>query len=320
MDIIHGQICYSVLGRFTLFLALFGGQVFDIKFLLAHLCGGGVVMGAFFMATDYVTSPVSRLGQFIYGCLIGVLGGVFRLYGNTADSFSYAIIIGNVCTPLIDTYIVQKPLAYRKIGKTRPVKREPFRIPKPVIALTLIAAIAGVALSGVYSMTKGTIELQELQKKTAAYKEVCPDAEIFDVVDKAEEMIAAQDEKASPKINEFYVAKSADGQVAGYAVSVTAKGFGGDVTMALGLTPDGKINKIAFTELNETAGLGMRADEDSFKGQFAGKGGELSLVKGTAGGGQEISALTGATVTSTAVVNGVNAGLAFCEEAAKGGN
>ena len=320
LDIIHGQICFSVLGGFTLFIALFGGQGFDIKFLLAHLCGGGVVMGAFFMATDYVTSPVSRLGQFIYGCLIGVLGGVFRLYGNTADSFSYAIIIGNVCTPLIDTYIVQKPLAYRKIGKTRPVKREPFRIPKPVIALTLIAAIAGVALSGVYSMTKGTIELQELQKKTAAYKEVCPDAEIFDVVDKAEEMIAGQDEKASPKINEFYVAKSADGQVAGYAVSVTAKGFGGDVTMALGLTPDGKINKIAFTELNETAGLGMRADEDSFKDQFAGKGGELSLVKGTAGGGQEISALTGATVTSTAVVNGVNAGLAFCEEATKGGN
>ena len=88
MDIIHGQICFSVLGGFTLFIALFGGQGFDINFLLAHLCGGGVVMGAFFMATDYVTSPVSRLGQFIYGCLIGVLGGIFRLYGNTADSFS----------------------------------------------------------------------------------------------------------------------------------------------------------------------------------------------------------------------------------------
>ena len=320
MDIIHGQICFSVLGGFTLFLALFGGQGFDIKFLLAHLCGGGVVMGAFFMATDYVTSPVSRLGQFIYGCLIGVLGGVFRLYGNTADSFSYAIIIGNVCTPLIDTYIVQKPLAYRKIGRTRPVKREPFRIPKPVIALTLIAAIAGVALSGVYSMTKGTIDLQELQKKTAAYKEVCPEAETFELVDAAEELIAKQDEKASPKINEFYVGKTADGQVAGYAASVTAKGFGGDVTMALGLTPDGAVRKIAFTELNETAGLGMEADKAPFKDQFTGRSGELNLIKGTASGEQEISALTGATVTSTAVVNGVNAGLAFCEEATKGGN
>ena len=133
MDIIHGQICFSVLIGFTLFLGLFGGKGFDPAYLLAHLCGGGVVMGAFFMATDYVTSPVSRLGQFIYGCLIGVLGGLFRLKGNTADSFSYAIIIGNVCTPLIDTYIVQKPFAYRKLGKTRKTSKEPFRIPKPVI-------------------------------------------------------------------------------------------------------------------------------------------------------------------------------------------
>ena len=180
LDIIHGQICFSVLIGFTVFLGLFGGKGFDPAYLLAHLCGGGVVMGAFFMATDYVTSPVSRLGQFIYGCLIGVLGGLFRLKGNTADSFGYAIIIGNVCSPLIDTYIVQKPFAYRKIGKTRKTSKEPFRIPKPVIALTLIAAIAGVALSGVYSMTKDTIEDQKLQAERASYREVCPEAETFE--------------------------------------------------------------------------------------------------------------------------------------------
>jgi len=319
MDIIHGQICFSVLGGFTLFMALFGGKGFDINYLLAHLCGGGVVMGAFFMATDYVTSPVSRLGQFIYGCLIGVLGGVFRLYGNTADSFSYAIIIGNVCTPLIDTYIVQKPFAYRKVGRTRPVSREPFRIPKPVIVLTLIAAVAGVALSGVYSMTQATIEKQELQKKTAAYKEVCPEASTFETLETAEKLLAAQDEKAMPRINEFYEGRREDGSVAGYAVSMTSKGFGGDVTMALGLTPEGEIVRIAFTELTETAGLGMRASEDGFRNQFVGKSGQVTLVKGDAGDG-EISALSGATVTSNAVVNGVNAALDFFQDAMKGGN
>ena len=191
LDIIHGQICFSVLIGFTLLIGLFGGEGFNPKYLLAHLCGGGVVMGAFFMATDYVTSPVSRLGQFIYGCLIGVLGGIFRLWGNTADSFSYAIIIGNVCTPLIDTYIVQKPLAYRKIGKTRPVKREPFRIPKPVIALTIIAILAGLALSGVFFMTKDTIVDQELAKEREAYKAVCPDAASFDDAEEAKDAIAA---------------------------------------------------------------------------------------------------------------------------------
>ena len=326
MDIIHGQICFSVLIGFTLFLGLFGGHGFDINYLLAHLCGGGVVMGAFFMATDYVTSPVSRLGQFIYGCLIGVLGGLFRLHGNTADSFSYAIIIGNVATPLIDTYIVQKPLAYRRIGRTRRERKEPFRIPKPVIALTLIAAIAGVALSGVYSMTKDTIEEQKTLAQAASYKEVCPGAESFERLDAAEARLKELDGGVygtafgTTRINEFYVGRTADGGIAGYAVSVSSKGFGGDVTMALGLTPEGSIRKIAFTELNETAGLGMRADEDVFKNQFPGKSGTLKLVKGTAGADDEISALSGATVTSTAVINAVNAGLDFCESVTKGGH
>ena len=79
MDIIHGQICFSVLGGFVLVLGLFGGQGFDPRFLAAHLCGGGVILGAFYMATDYTTSPVSRLGQAVYGCLIGILGGMFRI-------------------------------------------------------------------------------------------------------------------------------------------------------------------------------------------------------------------------------------------------
>ncbi|MBQ1376714.1 MAG: RnfABCDGE type electron transport complex subunit D, partial [Lachnospiraceae bacterium] len=114
MDIIHGEICFSVIVGFLLIIGFFGGQGFDPRFMMAHLSGGGVIMGAFFMATDYTTSPVSRLGQLIYGCLIGVLGGVFRVFGSATDSFSYAIIIGNLFTPLIDTFIVPKPYAYRK--------------------------------------------------------------------------------------------------------------------------------------------------------------------------------------------------------------
>ena len=319
LDIIHGQICFSVLIGFTLLIGLFGGEGFEPRFLLAHLCGGGVVMGAFFMATDYVTSPVSRLGQFIYGCLIGVLGGIFRLWGNTADSFSYAIIIGNVCTPLIDTYIVQKPLAYRKIGRTRPVKREPFRIPKPVIALTIIAILAGLALSGVFSMTKTTIEEQELAKEREAYKAVCPAAVSFDDAEGAADAVAAMAGETT-RVNEALVAKDEAGNTVGYALNVTGKGFGGNVAMALGLSADGAITGISFTELNETAGLGMRADEPAFKEQFNGKSGQLTLVKGDASGEQEVSAITGASVTSGAVISAVNAGLDFYETTLKGGN
>ena len=326
MDIIHGQICFSVLGGFTLFIGLFGGQGFDPKFLLAHLCGGGVVMGAFFMATDYVTSPVSRLGQFIYGCLIGCLGALFRLFGNTADSFSYAIIIGNVMTPLIDTYIVQKPFAYRKIGRTRQKTGEPFRIPKPVVALAVIALIAGVALSGVYSMTKNSIDEQEQTAQIASYREACPEADSFEFSEEADRILASREgnnwgtEFGNTRINEFFTALDAQGETVGYAVSVTSKGYGGDVSLILGLTKEGAVRRISFTELNETAGLGMKAKEPAFRDQFEGKAEYVTMIKGAASGEHEISAISGASITSTAVTNAVNAGLDFYRTVMEGGN
>ena len=322
LDIIHGQICFSVLIGFTLFMGLFGEKGFDPYYLLAHLCGGGVVMGAFYMATDYVTSPVSPLGQFLYGCLIGVLGGLFRLKGNTADSFSYAIIIGNVCTPLIDTYIVQKPFAFRKIKRSRKKEDgEGLRIPKPVIALALIAAIAGVALSGVFSMTKDTIEEQEALQQAMAYKEVCPEATSFAFSEKAQEVLGEEGaDVEGAHINLCYVGKNDAGEDVGYALSVTSKGFGGDVVMALGLNPEGAVTGLTFTSISETAGLGMKATEPAFRDQFTGKSGQLTLVKGEAGGDAEISAITGASVTSNAVISGVNAAMKFYEDVLKGGN
>ena len=215
---------------------------------------------------------------------------------------------------------MQKPLAYRKIGKTRRVKQEPFRIPKPVIALTIIAIVAGLALSGVFSMTKDTIEEQEVFKAAVAYREVCPGATSFTIPDEIMEIVGDEGiDQGDATINACYFGKDGDRTV-GYALSVSSKGFGGQIVMALGLTPEGEITGISFTELSETAGLGMRADEPDFKDQFIGKSGQLTLVKGDASGEQEISAITGASVTSGAVINAVNAGLDFYATTLKGGN
>jgi RnfABCDGE-type electron transport complex G subunit len=156
-------------------------------------------------------------------------------------------------------------------------------------------------------------------KETEAYKVVCPDADSFAVAENAEEAIKAMEGQPT-RVNKAYVAKDKSGNTIGYALNVTGKGFGGDVTMALGLTADGKITGISFTELNETAGLGMRADEPAFRDQFTGKGGQLALVKGDASGDAEISAISGASVTSGAVISAVNAGLELYESTLKGGN
>ena len=322
LDIIHGEICFSVLGGFTLCLALFGGHGFDPKFLAAHLCSGGVVMGAFFMATDYTTSPVSRLGQFVYGCLIGVLGALFRIFGKSADSFSYSIIIANLFTPLIDLYIIPKPYAYRKsaIAKAEGIQKPPFfkRIPKPVIALTLIAALAGVALSGVFSMTKDPIEANELAKKRASYKIVCETAADFKENEAAEEMIDALSggtygggKFGATTIDEVLEAVDANGNTVGYVFAISNRNaYNPPLKLALGVRPDGTIIRIAFIELNETPGKGSKADEPAFKDLFNDR-------MSTDG----IDVMSGATVTSKAVFNAVNAGLDFFQNViAEGGN
>ena len=316
-DVIHGQIWISVLVSFTAFIGLFGGQGFDPRFLAAHLCGGGVMLGAFFMATDYVTSPMSRLGQTFYGVLIGILGALFRIYGQAADSFSYSIITANLFTPFIDTYVVDKPYAFRKrMIRLRTEGKQPFRFPKPVIALTVIALLAGLALSGVYSMTKDTIDEQKNAAAAAAYKTVLPGAENFESAASKVELLDGEVYGSGfgrVYINDAQIGKDADGKVVGWAVSVTSgDGYDGNVTLSLGVSADGKINGISFTELHETPGKGMLCGEPEFMNQFAGKdAGGLTL-------GTDIDGITGVTRTSRAVVNAVNAGLDFINTQLRG--
>ena len=334
MDIIHGEICFSVIVGFLLVMGLFGGQGFDPAFLLAHLSGGGVIMGAFFMATDYTTSPVSRLGQLTYGCLIGVLGGIFRCFGSAADSFSYAIIVGNLFTPLIDMFIVPKPYAFRKnmirIQNNEPKKTLKERIPMPVLVIAIVTLVAGVALSGVYTMTKDSIEAQQLAKNAESYRAVCQEAETFEPSETAAQAITELGgavygtDYGRVRINEAVIGKDASGNTVGYVVSVTSNdGYDGGITISLGLNSEGAVNGIAFTELHETPGMGMLCDEPAFRDQFNGRAVDafVLLKKGGSAADNEIDSVSGASTTSGAVVNAVNAGLDFCRKyMMEGGN
>ena len=107
---------------FSLFIILFGGKGFDTTFLVAHLCGGGLMLGAFFMATDYVTSPITPMGKVIFGICLGLLTGVFRVFGNSAEGVSYAIIFSNLLVPLIEKVTVPRAFGVVKEKKVREVK------------------------------------------------------------------------------------------------------------------------------------------------------------------------------------------------------
>ena len=97
----------------AVFVFIFGQQ--DLNYVLAHLCGGGLIFGAFFMATDYVTSPITPKGQIVFGILLGILTGLFRIFGGSAEGVSYAIIISNLLVPLIERFTLPTP--FGKEGK-----------------------------------------------------------------------------------------------------------------------------------------------------------------------------------------------------------
>ena len=117
IGIIDIKIPGSYILTFVIFIGLFGGHGFDPYYLSAHLAGGGLMLGAFFMATDYVTRPVTRAGQVVFGIILGLLTGIFRVFGASAEGVSYAIIIGNLLVPLITRYSSPKP--FGKGGERR---------------------------------------------------------------------------------------------------------------------------------------------------------------------------------------------------------
>ena len=96
----------------AVFVFIFGQQ--DLNYVLAHLCGGGLIFGAFFMATDYVTSPITPKGQIVFGILLGILTGLFRIFGGSAEGVSYAIIISNLLVPLIERFTLPTPFGKGK--------------------------------------------------------------------------------------------------------------------------------------------------------------------------------------------------------------
>lgn len=109
MGVIDLRIPGSYIVSFVIFITIFGGHGFDPQYITAHLCGGGLMLGAWFMATDYVTSPITGSGKIIYGVCMGLLTGLFRLFGGSAEGVSYAIIISNLLVPLIEKVTLPKP-------------------------------------------------------------------------------------------------------------------------------------------------------------------------------------------------------------------
>lgn len=190
---------------------------------------------------------------------------------------------------------------------------------KDCLILFAITLIAGAALGIVYDITKEPIAAQEAKKKMEAQQGVFADADEFETIELDEGIIAAV-ETNGVTVDEAYDAKTA-GTHAGYVIQATSpNGYGGDITLMVGVTADGTCNGYSLLTINETAGLGMNAQKADWAAQYAGKAVDaFEVTKTGASADNQIDAISGATITSKAVTEAVNACLAYAA-AMEGGN
>ena len=203
------------------------------------------------------------------------------------------------------------------------MKKENLRA---IVTLTVITLVAGILLGFIYEPTKEPIAAQELLQKQEAYRQVFAQADSFeDYADFDEEEAAKLLSDAGfayDSISEASVAYDASGEVLGYVFTVISmEGYGGEIDVAMGITKEGVLNGIEILSIGETAGLGMKADTPEFKEQFKDKQvSQFSYTKSGASQEYEIDALSGATITTNAMTNAVNAGLIYFQNITGGGN
>lgn len=343
--VISIKIPLVYIGTFAICIAIYAiTKDYDVAhYTLAHLCGGGLMLGAWFMATDYVTSPITSNGKIIYGIILGLLTFVLRIFGGSAEGVSYAIIISNLLVPLIENATVPKAFGVVKekksdeeakdskeatsdkeeTSKEEEKPKEKFDIKGiliAIVAIGVITVIMGAALGAVYNLTKEPIADANLKAKQDAYKAVYEEAEEVKLIEGINYDLLYQDMAKEgygnitiDEINEVVVGGDSVGLI---LLLTNSSGYGGNIQMAIGIDLNCEIQGIAFLELNETAGLGMNADTEEFKNQFVDKQvPEFKYTKLGASTDEEIDAISGATITTSAVVETINAAIDLTNKA-----
>lgn len=355
--IISPKIPLIYIGTFAICIAIYAAtKDYDVvNFTLAEVCGGGLMLGAFFMATDYVTSPITSKGRIVYGVILGLLTFVLRMYGNSAEGVSYAIILSNLLVPLIERCTAPKPFGYvkpeKKVAKEEIAKEDASEtdsdkqaaddnkeekdpvdkigIIKSLISLSCITLVLGAVLGTVYNVTKDPIDDAAKAEKEEAYKELFPEADHFEFkstgfsdpvngkleCDDATIMIQDIYGYSGVTIDDYGYAFNENNQFMGFVFIVTSsKGYGGDIQAMIGVGPVYNIVGVEFLSIGETAGLGMNATNKEFREQYVNKTEtqgyavkRFSVTKTGATKPSEIDAISGATITSNAVTDMVNA-------------
>ena len=180
----------------------------------------------------------------------------------------------------------------------------------PAVSLFLICVVVTALLALTNAVTAPKIDALAVETQDASKKQVLSSADSF-----SEEKQVEKDGVSYT----YYDVLASDGSVVGYVFVTSAKGYGGDISVMVGVLGDGTVAGVNILSINETAGLGMNAKNQSFLDQFLGKSGEIGVAKNNPSD-TEIQALTGATITSSAMATAVNTALSLYAEIGGGQN
>lgn len=192
---------------------------------------------------------------------------------------------------------------------------------KDTVILLIITLISGFILAAVNRVTLEPIAYARTEEKNKAYRAMFKDAETFEENENLVQECSSSEEFLKEKgfngtkVDEALIAKS-NNETLGYIINATSpNGYGGNIQISIGLDKEGKIQGFEILSISETVGLGMKANEEEFKSQFAGKNvKEIKYTKAGASAEDEINAISGATITTSAVTEAVNSALLYAEE------
>lgn len=198
------------------------------------------------------------------------------------------------------------------------------KIVHDALILTAFTLALGFVLGLVYEITKEPIAAADAATAQAAYKEVFEDADSFEAYegfDKEAALTLMEENGYNDEITDVQTAKGSDGSTLGYVITVLAKdGSQANITFSVGIAADGTVNGYSITSIAETPGLGDKAKSEEFYSQFQGVLTEkFDVVKQAPASDSEIEAISGATITSRAMTNGVNASIAYFKNVLEGG-
>ena len=325
-EVISPRIPLSFLGTVALLTFFTPHAGNNLEWMAAQLCSGGLVLGAFFMATDYTTSPVTPKGQIFYGVGCGLLTVLLRYFGSYPDGVGWAILTMNCVVWLLDRAGMPRRFGVGHFVFTRKLLRrtlaglDDIRFVKPnwkrpthkdglmpgeehldqIRDFSRCAAVlGGVILACCFGITvcDRFTDLEIARRDNQAEQNIL--AQVMPAA-----VIRSETPYRSPDAVSITAGYS-DNELIGYCIEVQSPGFGGAITMVVGIDLNGTVTGVAVTDHKETLGMGADALESDYLNQFIGRSGTLHLS-----GVNQVDVVSGATATSKAVISGVNKALA----------